>query len=403
MWYRQGTVTVTNGSNVVAGAGTDFVANASIGDAFIGPDGRTYEIAQIVSATDLRLVSGYQAATGGGQAYTIQPTQSFARDLALAAANLLNTFAAVRDSVGRGLFGDGSAATPAIRFSADQDTGLRRPSDNVLAVTVAGKDAADFGPAGSTYYAAGRRAASMLADEARFYSTLSDRNTTGGDKLYYSHTFTSDLGIPISAVRALQQPGDFPDAGALALFSAYGSLSERLRLESLGTVRPGTDNQQQLGAAAYRWSVVFAATGAVNTSDERAKKDISAIPDEWLDAWGDVQWQRYKFKDAAQAKGDDARWHIGLIAQEVRDAFLARGIDASSIGLLCYDEWDAIPAKAEVRDDVGKVTEAAVPARPAGDRWGLRYDECQAIEAAYQRRRIAQLEAAVVALSARDG
>ncbi|MFV3561726.1 hypothetical protein ACNJFJ_21495, partial [Mycobacterium tuberculosis] len=60
-------------------------------------------------------------------------------------------------------------------------------------------------------------------------------------------------------------------------------------------------------------------------------------------------------------------------------------------------------AKAEVRDDVGNVIEAGVPARPAGDRWGLRYDECQAIEAAYQRRRIAQLEAAVAALSAEHG
>ncbi|MGW8138968.1 tail fiber domain-containing protein [Sphingomonas zeae] len=363
MWYRQGSVTVTNGSNVVSGAGTDFVSNASIGDAFIGPDGRSYEIAQIVSATDLRLVSGYQAATGGGQAYTIQPTQSFARDLALAAANLLNTFAAVRDGVGRGLFGDGSAATPAIRFSADQDTGLRRPSDNVLAVTVAGKDAADFGPAGSTYYAAGRRTASVLADEARFFSTLSDRNTTSGDKIYYSHTFTSDLGIPISAVRAVQQPGDFPDAGGLALFSAYGSLAERLRIESLGTVRPGTDNQQQLGAPSYRWSVIFAGSGAINTSDARAKSDVGAIPDAWLDAWSDVEWQRYKFMEAVETKGGDARWHIGLIAQQVRDAFSARGLDALTIGLLCHDEWEAIPAKAEVRDDGGKVTEAAVPAR----------------------------------------
>lgn len=403
MWYRQGSVTVTNGSNVVSGAGTDFVSNASIGDAFIGPDGRSYEIAQIVSATDLRLVSGYQAATGGGQAYTIQPTQSFARDLALAAANLLNTFAAVRDGVGRGLFGDGSAATPAIRFSADQDTGLRRPSDNVLAVTVAGKDAADFGPAGSTYYAAGRRTASVLADEARFFSTLSDRNNTGGDKFYYSHTFTSDLGIPISAVRAVQQPGDFPDAGGLALFSAYGSLAERLRIESLGTVRPGTDNQQQLGAPSYRWSVIFAGSGAINTSDARAKSEVGAIPDAWLDAWSAVEWQRYKFMEAVETKGGEARWHIGLIAQQVRDAFSARGLDALTIGLLCHDEWEAIPSKAEVRDDDGNVTEAAVPARPAGDRWGLRYDECQALEAAYQRRRIAKLEAAIVALSERHG
>lgn len=150
MWYRQGTVTVTNGSNVVAGAGTDFVANASIGEAFIGPDGRTYEIAQIVSATDLRLTTGYQAATGGGQAYAIQPTQSFARDLALAAVALLGDFAGVRDGVGKGLFGDGSAATPAIRFAADQDTGFARYGPNLLSAVTGGVERMRFGEVNSS-------------------------------------------------------------------------------------------------------------------------------------------------------------------------------------------------------------------------------------------------------------
>lgn len=141
MWYRQGTVTVTNGSNVVTGAGTDFVANASIGEAFIGPDGRTYEIAQIVSATDLRLATGYQAATGGGQAYAIHPTQSFARDLALAAAALLNTFAAVRDGAGQGMFPAGGVAAPAVRFIGDQDTGLFSGGANVLGLAAGGSAA----------------------------------------------------------------------------------------------------------------------------------------------------------------------------------------------------------------------------------------------------------------------
>lgn len=150
MWYSQGSVTVTNGSGVVTGAGTDFVSNASVGEAFIGPDGRTYEIAQIVSATDLRLRTAYQAATGGGQAYAIQPTQSFARDLALGAASLLTTFAAVRDGVGQGLFGDGSAATPAIRFAADQDTGFARYGPNLLSAVTGGVERMRLGDTNSS-------------------------------------------------------------------------------------------------------------------------------------------------------------------------------------------------------------------------------------------------------------
>ena len=112
MWYRQGSVTVGNGSNVVTGAGTDFVSNAMNGDAFIGPDGRSYEISQVVSATEMRLVSGYQGASGGGQSYAIQPTQSYVRDLALEAGNLLVNFAAGRDGAGQGVPSGGFVAVP---------------------------------------------------------------------------------------------------------------------------------------------------------------------------------------------------------------------------------------------------------------------------------------------------
>ncbi|MEJ8630583.1 hypothetical protein P0F65_13435 [Sphingomonas sp. I4] len=122
----------------MTGAGTDFVSNAQIGDAFVGPDGRSYEIGQIISATDLRLATNYQAASGGGQAYAIQPTQSYIRDLAIQAGLLLNTFAVVRDGVGQGLFGDGSAALPGIRFTADQDTGICRTDNNGLGIVTGG-------------------------------------------------------------------------------------------------------------------------------------------------------------------------------------------------------------------------------------------------------------------------
>ncbi len=215
----------------------------------------------------------------------------------------------------------------------------------------------------------------------------------------------------------------------------------------------GADNVQSLGWSANRWSVVYAGTGSINTSDERAKDDISAIPDEWLDAWGAVEWVRYKFRDAVEAKGEAARWHVGLIAQRVRDVFAEQGLDAEAIGLLCYDQWeeerepileegvtgqeefvaghedvvvgqemivvgeentgvlgpdgtpifraitearDVVEQRPimEMRDIVGMVdTGETRVTLEAGDRWGLRYDECQAIEAAWQRREISRGQA----------
>ena len=160
--------------------------------------------------------------------------------------------------------------------------------------------------------------------------------------------------------------------------------AERFTITTGGAVNPGADNTQNLGSAAVRWATVFAGTGTINTSDERSKRDISAIPDDWLDAWGDVEWCRYKFIDGN-------RWHTGLVAQQIRDAFVARGLDATKIGLLCFDAWEATPEIAAATDDEGNAKYPAQPARPAGDRWGLRYDECQAIEAAWVRRELGRL------------
>lgn len=137
-WYRAGSVAVTNGSAVVTGTGTDFVSNTQQGEAFLGPDGRIYEVGQVISATQLTLAGNYQGASAGGQGFALMPTSSFARDLALGAAQLLNTFAVVRDGIGAGLFPDGSAAAPGMRFSADQDTGIRRTGDNMLAIVTGG-------------------------------------------------------------------------------------------------------------------------------------------------------------------------------------------------------------------------------------------------------------------------
>ncbi|MGF3028106.1 hypothetical protein ACQVP2_35625 [Methylobacterium aquaticum] len=55
-------------------------------------------------------------------------------ELSLRALAILNTFGAVRDTVGQGMFPDGTLALPALRFIADQDTGARRVSDNVFSL-----------------------------------------------------------------------------------------------------------------------------------------------------------------------------------------------------------------------------------------------------------------------------
>lgn len=165
-----------------------------------------------------------------------------------------------------------------------------------------------------------------------------------------------------------------------------------------GNILPITDNARTLGSSSFRWSTVYAGSGTINTSDARLKRDIGGVGDALLDVWSNVGWSRYRFIDAWEAKGEGARWHVGLIAQQVRDAIDARLGEGAAVtlGLVCHDCWDALD---EQRDEDGHVTR---PGRAAGDRWGLRYEECLAVEAAWQRRRMARIEARLDALEARD-
>jgi hypothetical protein len=149
-WYRAGTVTVTNGTPTVTGSGTAFVANVSIGDAFEAPDGKSYEIINVVSDTVLTLGINYNGSTASGQGYGILPTQSYIHDLATTALALLNSFATVRDGVGAGLFPDGTVGTPAGRFASDQDTGFYRVGANQFGIVTGGVQRALFDGNGLT-------------------------------------------------------------------------------------------------------------------------------------------------------------------------------------------------------------------------------------------------------------
>ncbi|WP_017978543.1 tail fiber domain-containing protein [Sphingomonas melonis] len=224
--------------------------------------------------------------------------------------------------------------------------------------------------------------------------------------------------------------GSIPDANGNANADALirgdkAALTVQINgaLSSRG-LNPANDNAFSLGTASLRFSAIFVASGQISTSDERQKTDIGDIPDAWLDAWGEAVWCRYKFVGGS-------RWHLGLVAQRVHAAFAGHGIDAFEIGLLCYDQWTEETAPimrkrkvkvkrsrprrqadgsvrlivtgkdADGRPIIGPETESytdtierMVPTgktkvvRKAGDMWGLRYDECFGLEAAFQRREL---------------
>lgn len=174
---------------------------------------------------------------------------------------------------------------------------------------------------------------------------------------------------------------------AFIFYKKTGSSTvDKLMRIAPGFIAPGEYNTQSCAEAGRDWTTGYFVTSINITSDERRKQDIQPFNDKELDAWAKVEWCKWRNKDAVELKNSNARWHFGLIAQQVYEIFKFAGLDAFTLGLCCYDKW---------QEEVGfdEDTEEEYVIRPAGDRWALRYDECFAIEAAYQRRRLDRIEA----------
>lgn len=71
--YKTGTVAVTNGSAVITGTGTEWLANVNAGDGFaVVGDGVVYDVASVDSDTQITLSTVYAGATASGKRYAIQ-------------------------------------------------------------------------------------------------------------------------------------------------------------------------------------------------------------------------------------------------------------------------------------------------------------------------------------------
>lgn len=156
-----------------------------------------------------------------------------------------------------------------------------------------------------------------------------------------------------------------------------GELRNQLWVDDAGRVFADTDNAKSLGLATKRWSVLYAGTSTISTSDANEKTDIRALSEaEKRVALALKQNMRaYKFRDAVAAKGvGQARIHFGVTAQAVAAAFESEGLNPNHYGVFCADTWyqDAngetfetnVDAEGRRRADLTPVT-----------RLGVRYDE----------------------------
>ncbi|HCC2915141.1 TPA: tail fiber domain-containing protein [Klebsiella pneumoniae] len=207
--------------------------------------------------------------------------------------------------------------------------------------------------------------------------------------------------------------------------TAYGT-SIGLNASALvfgGNIGFSATNTWDIGSAGNTVKNIYAQNAVTVVSDRNHKPVRESIPDNILDIWGTISAQRYKYDWAIEAKGEDnARWHVGYIAQDIVEAFAAAGEDATKWALVVYNEWPAEDAIIESWDDeyetvpaqydeqgqqISEETQVLVrqagsrvvkDAVPAGGEWRLVMDECNVLEAAYQRRQLERLESALAQL-----
>ena len=123
--------------------------------------------------------------------------------------------------------------------------------------------------------------------------------------------------------------------------------------QTQGGLRPFDDNARPLGSSSNRWTEVFAVSGTINTSDQNEKQDIADLDatEKRVAVAIKSKLKKFRFKDAVQKKGDAARVHVGVMAQEVKAAFEAEGLDAHRYGMFCEDTLEDGSVRLGVRYD----------------------------------------------------
>lgn len=101
------------------------------------------------------------------------------------------------------------------------------------------------------------------------------------------------------------------------------------------------DDAIDLGNASGRFDDIHATNSSIQTSDQNEKQDIASITSKELSVAKKLSalFKTFRWKSKVAEKGDKARTHTGIIAQEIQSAFSAEGLDVSKYGLFTSSTW----------------------------------------------------------------
>jgi len=164
------------------------------------------------------------------------------------------------------------------------------------------------------------------------------------------------------------------DTGNLAYINIdYNSTTQLPRLYI--SHNPTNNNDTSISTTYF---VTKAIEDSSTTSDINTKTDIEEVSEALIRAWSKVNFKVFKYIQSVEIKGSEARKHIGVIVQDVIEAFESEGLNAVEYGIVCLKKYSASTYFNEKTNKEEILSEAK-------EEWGIRYNEALALECAYLR------------------
>lgn len=271
------------------------------------------------------------------------------------------------------VFGAGGVSGAVTRLKMDQDGNFYPVDDNIRSLGLSTKKwskiySTSFEGIGTTAFEGLGSTANPATVLLKNIGTALNPGDILGKIDFFSGDLSSSSGKVVAYIKGIQATAS-PSAGALVFGSGGLTPSDRIKMDENGDFSPIVDNVRNLGLASNRWAEIFAGNGVINTSDVREKQQVRDL-DEAENAVAlkcKKLIKAFRWNHAVEEKGDKARWHFGVMAQDVATAFESEGLDPHEYGLFCYDQWYDGP----IGTKKGKLKEQ----KPNRDRYGVRYDQ----------------------------
>jgi hypothetical protein len=214
-------------------------------------------------------------------------------------------------------------------FGTNNTETMRIDSGNLLV----GKTSGALGTAGSAFYNYG------LVESVRDGNKVMTLNrlTSDGDILEFRKdgTTVGSIGVYSTGTRIYLGTGDT----GLVFGHDVGSGDAIFPINP--STNLGRDNAIDLGVSGARFDDIHATNGTIQTSDRNEKQDIAELTDaeQRVAVAAKGLLRKFRWKNAVAEKGDEARTHFGIIAQDLQAAFAAEGLDAGDYAMFIHSTW----------------------------------------------------------------